>query len=71
MNWIIPGKFIAFSTPVDSAHPQELTFSPDYYVPIFKKIGVTMVIRLNNKEYDREVKIPLNDKYIEVCEERH
>lgn len=56
LNWIIPKKFIAFSTPVDSAHAEdELTFSPEYYVPIFKKLGVTMVVRLNNKEYDREV----------------
>jgi len=46
---------VAFSTPVDSAHQQDLTFSPDYYVPIFKKLGVTMVIRLNTKEYDAEV----------------
>ena len=55
MNWIIPGKFLAFSTPVDSTEAQEYTFSPDYYVPIFKKIGVTMVVRLNNKEYNAEV----------------
>jgi len=53
LNWVIPGKFIAFSTPVDT--PQDFSFSPDYYVPIFKKFGVTMVIRLNTKEYDREV----------------
>lgn len=57
LNWIIPGKFIAFSTPVDSSHAQDLSFSPDFYVPIFKKLGVTMVIRLNTKEYDCEVQI--------------
>ena len=56
LNWIIPGKFIAFSTPVDSTHgAQDFSFSPDYYVPIFKKMSVTMVVRLNTKEYDREV----------------
>jgi len=55
LNWIIPKKFVAFSTPVDSTGNQDFSFSPDYYVPIFKKIGVTMVVRLNNKEYDREV----------------
>lgn len=27
-------------------------FTPKDYVPIFKKLGVTMVIRLNNKTYD-------------------
>lgn len=55
LNWIIPGKFVAFSTPVDNAQPQDMTFSPEYYVPIFKKLGVSMVIRLNTKEYDRDV----------------
>lgn len=56
LNWIIPGKFVAFSTPVDPTHGvQDFSFSPDYYVPIFKKLGVTMVVRLNTKEYDREV----------------
>lgn len=27
-------------------------FTPTDYVPIFKKMGVKMVIRLNNKTYD-------------------
>lgn len=63
LNWIIPGKLLAFSTPVDG--DQEFTFGPDYYVPIFKKLGVTMVVRLNNKEYDREV---LNCYFfVEIC----
>ena len=56
LNWIIPGKFAAFSTPVENVNPtQDYSFTPEYYVPIFKKLGITTVIRLNNKEYDREV----------------
>ena len=55
MNWIIPKKFLALSTPVDSSQSQDMTYTPDYYVPIFKKLGITAVFRLNNKEYDREV----------------
>ena len=27
-------------------------FTPADYVPVFKKLGVTMVIRLNNHTYD-------------------
>jgi cell division cycle 14 len=61
LNWIIPGKFVAFSTPVDSSDASDFTFGPDYYVPIFKKLGVGMVIRLNTKEYDREV---IEDIYV-------
>ena len=28
------------------------TFTPKDYVPIFKKMGVTAVVRLNNQTYD-------------------
>jgi cell division cycle 14 len=53
LNWIIPNKFVAFSTPIDEARAaQEFAFSPDFYVPIFKKLGIGLVVRLNNKEYD-------------------
>lgn len=31
---------------------QNVTFTPKDYVPIFKKLGVTAVIRLNNQTYD-------------------
>jgi len=54
LNWIIPGKFVAFSEPVDMPRDTEgyRRFTPEDYVPIFKKFGVTRVIRLNNKQYD-------------------
>jgi len=56
LNWIIPGKFIAFSGPADKPKDPDgyRRFTPEDYVPIFKKFGVTMVIRLNNKQYDEE-----------------
>ena len=61
LNWIIPGKFVAFSSPYDVSTDkygvplfllQNRVFTPADYVPIFKKMGVKMVIRLNNKTYD-------------------
>lgn len=56
LNWIIPGKFVAFSGP--SAQQRDADgyrrFTPEDYVPIFKKLGVGLVIRLNNKQYERE-----------------
>ena len=56
LNWIVPGKFMAFSGPAPSQydHDNNRTFTPEDYVPIFKKFGVTTVIRLNKKQYDRE-----------------
>lgn len=31
---------------------QNRVFTPNDYIPIFKKLGVTTVVRLNNKTYD-------------------
>lgn len=61
LNWIIPGKFVAFSSPSDkpidkynvpSQKMQNRTFTPNDYVPIFKKLKVNTVVRLNNKTYE-------------------
>lgn len=52
---------MAFSSPYDKKVDkygvfnfliQNRVFTPSDYVPIFKKMGVTMVIRLNNKTYE-------------------
>ena len=53
MNWVVPGKFISFSGPLDQTTiPGEHT--PEDYVPVFKKKGVSLVIRLNSpKKYDK------------------
>ena len=54
LNWVVPKKFVGFSSPYDQTHDKygNKLFSPKDYVPIFKKLGVTAVIRLNNKTYD-------------------
>lgn len=54
LNWIIPEKLLAFSGPsITSTDPDGYrTFTPEDYVPIFKQMGVTLVIRLNKKTYD-------------------
>lgn len=54
LNWIIPGKFVAFMGPIearDSHH--RYGHHPNKYADIFKNIGVTRVIRLNEVKYDR------------------
>jgi len=55
LNWIIPNKFVAFSGPSSSSTDDEgyPAFTPDDYVPIFKRLSVKTVIRLNHKQYDR------------------
>jgi cell division cycle 14 len=56
LNVIVPGKFVAFSGP--SAVKQEIadgiyTMTPEDYHDIFRKLGVTAIVRLNKKVYDR------------------
>ena len=51
MNWTVPGKFISFSGPLNVTDKYG-SFTPEDYVPIFKKFGVTLVVRLNKPQYD-------------------
>lgn len=54
INWIIPDKILAFSSPFSTSNVVEgIQFpTPNDYIPIFKKLNVTLVIRLNNPKYD-------------------
>ncbi|KAM4556677.1 dual specificity protein phosphatase CDC14AB-like [Fundulus diaphanus] len=54
MNWIIPGKILAFSSPharnkVENGYPLH---APEAYFEHFRKSNVTAVVRLNKKLYD-------------------
>ncbi|XP_062437052.1 dual specificity protein phosphatase CDC14A isoform X1 [Rhea pennata] len=53
-NWIVPGKFLAFSGPhpkskLENGYPLH---APEAYFPYFKKHNVTSIIRLNKKIYE-------------------
>ena len=52
LNWIVPGKFVAFSGPLNVTDRYG-SFTPDDYVPIFKRLGVTLVVRLNKPQYEK------------------
>ncbi|XP_053179104.1 dual specificity protein phosphatase CDC14AB isoform X1 [Scomber japonicus] len=54
LNWIVPGKFVAFSGPhpktkIENGYPLH---APEAYFPYFRKHNVTTVVRLNKKIYD-------------------
>ncbi|XP_042354220.1 dual specificity protein phosphatase CDC14AB-like [Plectropomus leopardus] len=54
MNWIIPGKILAFSSPhprskIENGYPLH---APEAYFPYFHQNDVTAVVRLNRKLYD-------------------
>mmetsp|Transcript_13610 Transcript_13610/g.23164 ORF Transcript_13610/g.23164 Transcript_13610/m.23164 type:complete len:367 (+) Transcript_13610:23-1123(+) len=54
LNWIIPGKFIAFMGPLDRTHNMDRRGnSPEDYIQVFKHFNVTRVIRLNEAKYDK------------------
>eukprot|EP00063_Salmo_salar_P096656 XP_014071491.1 PREDICTED: dual specificity protein phosphatase CDC14A-like isoform X4 [Salmo salar] len=55
-NWIVPGKFLAFSGPhpkskIENGYPLH---APEAYFPYFRQHNVTSVVRLNKKIYDAQ-----------------
>ncbi|CAI2368612.1 unnamed protein product [Moneuplotes crassus] len=57
MNWIIPGKFLAFASPSNNKYDEDgkRQYTPEDYNPIFKKFGIDLVVRLSEKEYDETI----------------
>ena len=55
LNWIIPGKFLAFMGPVDPQPAERITgHKAASYINIFKHLNVTKVIRLNEHRYSAQ-----------------
>jgi len=54
LNWVLPGKFIAFAGPQGSRDSIEgyKMLTPDDFISYFKKRNVSLVVRLNKKYYD-------------------
>lgn len=53
LNWVVPGKFVAFSTPNDNANRQgHRYFTAQSFTPVLKKLNVQLVVRLNDPLYD-------------------
>lgn len=53
LNWIIPGKFLAFMGPVDKRDAvHRYGHAASAYVNIFNYLKVSKVIRLNDPKYD-------------------
>eukprot|EP00053_Salpingoeca_punica_P000466 m.28816 g.28816 ORF g.28816 m.28816 type:complete len:471 (-) comp10340_c0_seq1:1196-2608(-) len=56
LNWTLPGKFISFAGPHDRHCVEDgyTLLAPENYLDVFKKYGVSDIVRLNKKLYDRE-----------------
>ena len=68
LNWIIPGRFMAFMGPIEKRDAnQRFGHHPQKYCDIFKKMGVNRVIRLNEEKYNKrfflEEQIDHNDLF--------
>jgi len=68
MNWVIPGLFLAFAGPmaekgVVCGCP---VITPEDLVPIFQSMKVGLIIRLNNKQYDREKFIQAGFRHVDL-----
>ena len=64
LSWVVPRKLIAFATPYDKK--TRGTLQACDYLPIFKKLGVTQVIRLNQPNYDREVFLQAGLRHLDL-----
>ena len=54
LNWIIPSKMLAFICPATERSSKYPALTPELYAGLFKTLGVTDVVRLNNKTYEAE-----------------
>jgi cell division cycle 14 len=54
LNWIIPNKLLAFVCPANERTSKYPALTPELYTSLFKTLGITDVIRLNNKTYEAE-----------------
>ncbi|CAD7951456.1 unnamed protein product [Amoebophrya sp. A120] len=69
LNWILPGKIIAFATPQNRARDMDgyTCWTPESYLPLWKKWNVGLVVRLNKATvYDREKFIKNGVKHLDL-----
>ena len=50
MNWIIPGKILAFSSPSDTF--SDGSIHSKFFIDKFQKMKINGIIRLNERMYD-------------------
>ena len=56
MNWLIPNKLLAFASPYHTNEVQGYRVcTPTDIVPVFRELGITNIVRLNNKTYEEQI----------------
>ena len=67
-NWVIPAKMLAFACPSPTPSDQDgfKVWTPEDYAPLFHQLGITAVVRLNNKTYEAERFIRLGIRHYDL-----
>eukprot|EP00927_Polykrikos_kofoidii_P044252 TRINITY_DN38269_c0_g1_i1.p1 TRINITY_DN38269_c0_g1~~TRINITY_DN38269_c0_g1_i1.p1 ORF type:complete len:445 (-),score=69.33 TRINITY_DN38269_c0_g1_i1:365-1699(-) len=68
MSWIIPGKILAFAGPSTARinHTPGAISHPEDYVPIFKASRISLVIRLNAPEYEKDYFVRAGIRHVDL-----
>eukprot|EP00392_Amoebophrya_sp_AT5.2_P012002 g12096.t1 len=69
LNWVVGNKLMAFATPQNKAKDCDgyTCWTPETYLPLFKKWNVNLVVRLNKATcYDREKFIKNGVKHLDL-----
>lgn len=68
MNWVIPGKLMAFASPYSTNILQGgwRVCTPKDLLSVFKKFGITRIVRLNNRLYDENIFLKAGFNFTEL-----
>ncbi|OHT12049.1 hypothetical protein TRFO_18241 [Tritrichomonas foetus] len=68
MNWLIPGKLMAFASPYSMPvlPSGDRVATPEVVIPTFKELGINHIVRLNKQYYDAEDFRKENFKHTEL-----
>lgn len=68
MNWVIPGKLMAFASPYSTNVLQGgwRVCTPKDLLNVFKKFGITRIVRLNNRLYDENIFLKAGFNFTEL-----
>jgi len=67
-SWVVPQKFFAFAGPSPTRRDVHgfPTFTPEDCAPLFRRSGISVVVRLNRSQYDRHRFLENGLKHIDL-----
>jgi cell division cycle 14 len=67
-NWLIPNKMLAFAGPSPTSRDPNgyVVCTPEDFISVFRSLGVSLVVRLNKQQYDRQRFISNGVKHVDL-----